>query len=141
MDAARRLLTLIAAAALAPACICTDLTAFDPLPGDVAGLDGSGGAGPDAAPGDDPGRDAAGGDPTAPDADVDPAADADAGADSCGGGTCPPGTRCDHGECACPSGTLCTGECVDTRRDPLHCGGCEQRCPEDEDCHSGRCRD
>lgn len=60
----------------------------------------------------------------------------DRDAEHCGlcGRACAPGSGCVAGQCVtgcappltlCHAGTLC----VDTRNDPLHCGGCDQGCP------------
>jgi hypothetical protein len=58
--------------------------------------------------------------------------------------TCAPGTICEGGACvagcndghACQQGSeCCTGQCVDTQTDALHCGGCDA-CPTPADAHA-----
>src|SRR5512135_1698670 len=40
----------------------------------------------------------------------------------------------------CPARlTLCGGKCVDTKADPLNCGGCGRACRTGEVCHFGGC--
>jgi hypothetical protein len=44
------------------------------------------------------------------------------------------------GEAPCETGlTRCEGLCVDTRVDPVHCGGCTAACADDQVCESGAC--
>ncbi len=53
---------------------------------------------------------------------------------------CPPGRTLVAGVCMCPVGIVeCRGECVDTYRSALHCGGCNRSCRSDEACVEGRC--
>ena len=55
------------------------------------------------------------------------------------GDTCCDGARCRRGRCKCPGGLkACGRECVDTSRDPDHCNGCFNSCP-DGPCEFGRC--
>jgi hypothetical protein len=47
---------------------------------------------------------------------------------------------CSEGQCGfvCnPGKTLCAGECVDTAKDPKHCGGCGNVCAKG--CKGGKC--
>ncbi|MBI2392312.1 MAG: hypothetical protein HYV09_22185 [Deltaproteobacteria bacterium] len=47
----------------------------------------------------------------------------------------------DEGAPACPNGTAsCSGRCVDTKRDPAHCGACDRACADGEVCDEGACR-
>jgi hypothetical protein len=40
----------------------------------------------------------------------------------------------------CPDPLVpCDGECVDLLVDPLHCGGCDIECADDESCEQGQC--
>lgn len=58
----------------------------------------------------------------------------------CGGGT----PKCDNGTCvaACSGGlTDCSGACVDTDGDALHCGSCTEVCDTDKVCAGGSCRE
>src|SRR4051794_2880570 len=60
--------------------------------------------------------------------------------DACGGAGGSAGAA--SGECE-DDRTSCEGECVDTSRDPAHCGGCGARCSAPADgvpvCVGGRC--
>ena len=76
-----------------------------------------------------------------------PAAEACNGADDdCDGrvddgATCPGDQACEAGACRCP-GLLpedCGAQCVDPGTDPDNCGGCGNRCGDDEVCSGGRC--
>jgi hypothetical protein len=74
---------------------------------------------------------------------------------ACGGCTpCGSGKRCRDGICVDESGTSCPSSrpdecasgdgrksCFDTKRDPMHCGGCatDKRCSADEFCVDGAC--
>jgi hypothetical protein len=56
----------------------------------------------------------------------------------CAAGQCHP--RCDAGETACAAPASGGVErCVDTSRDPEHCGACGVRCGYGELCDNGRC--
>ncbi len=47
---------------------------------------------------------------------------------------------CAAGRCECPALTVACGKlCVDTWRDPLHCGGCGEACKESRRCVAGEC--
>ncbi len=76
--------------------------------------------------------------------------------DACGGcGTkCSSGQRCQDGSCVEASSTTCPANrpvecassdgrkaCFDTKRDPMHCGGCgtDKRCSSSEVCVDGAC--
>lgn len=66
----------------------------------------------------------------APDAREDAASPLEAPPDAATGGDasdCPEGER------------RCRGECVDTSRNPVHCGACGASCRADETCRGGRC--
>jgi len=57
----------------------------------------------------------------------------------CGGaGVCFDG-MCGPGPCSAPL-AICAQACVDTRVDPLNCGGCNQPCTGGEACVAGLCR-
>lgn len=49
---------------------------------------------------------------------------------------------CQAGQCLCTDGALtdCGSACVDTTSDPLHCGGCGLRCPDDAACVASECQ-
>jgi hypothetical protein len=67
------------------------------------------------------------------------------GSDGCGGtcGTCELGSTCSvDGFCIAmctPPLTECDGECVDTRTDALHCGGCFRPCAGGAPCMGSMC--
>ncbi len=64
----------------------------------------------------------------------------DSPADGADGAACPPGRTLIAGVCMCGVGiTECRGECVDTNRSVLHCGGCGRACRGDENCRDGVC--
>jgi hypothetical protein len=66
------------------------------------------------------------------------AAGIDAGAGGSGGsGT--GGIPASGGSGGCASGTPCGAECVDTRTDPRHCGGCNLACGFEARCIEGSC--
>jgi len=58
-----------------------------------------------------------------------------------------PGTSGDPGSSGTSSGgpacnpplVLCGGDCIDLDLDPLHCGGCDQPCGDQELCSGGQC--
>lgn len=86
----------------------------------TAGDGGSRSAGGDA--GLDAGRSDGGGSP-------------DAGRDAGSSGQSDAG-----GPVSCANGqTTCGGSCVDTTRDPAHCGGCDQACASGQTCESNQC--
>jgi hypothetical protein len=54
---------------------------------------------------------------------------------ACGGGRV-----CVDGTCICPEHTeICGESCIDTRSDPLHCGGCGRACSAEESCQASQC--
>lgn len=56
------------------------------------------------------------------------------------GPTRPPASQVDGGELECTGGLVeCNGECVDTRADPLNCGGCGRTCAAGVECRLGVC--
>ncbi|WP_437968451.1 MXAN_6577-like cysteine-rich protein [Sorangium sp. So ce260] len=85
--------------------------------------------------------------------------DTQADPDNCGdcGSVCASGQRCEAGECAdedrggggsgeddsapcAPGLEECGGRCVDLDNNPRHCGGCGEKCPDDQLCEDGACR-
>lgn len=42
---------------------------------------------------------------------------------------------------SCDGGTICTGSCVDTMSDPMHCGACGETCAARVPCVDGACAD
>src|SRR5262245_31466137 len=54
---------------------------------------------------------------------------------------CPPGAVCQNSMCQCPTGTTsCSGQCVNTNTDPLHCGNCITQCSGGAVCMGGTCQ-
>lgn len=57
-----------------------------------------------------------------------------------GGVACGDSQLCAGGSCVCVAPLVdCGGNCVDTRFEPEHCGGCERPCARTSACVSGRC--
>ena len=54
---------------------------------------------------------------------------------------CAGGSRCVDGDCTCTDGTTkCGDRCIDLGADdPMHCGGCNTVCRDDQTCTAGAC--
>jgi hypothetical protein len=58
----------------------------------------------------------------------------------CSGAKCKRGSKTKAGRCVCTrSRKRCGNECVNTKTDDKHCGGCNKRCAPGHSCQNGRC--
>lgn len=77
---------------------------------------------------------------TGPVAPADASAAPDAGEDAAAPAEALPEAAATADATDCPAGERrCRGSCVDTSRNPVHCGACGASCRADETCRAGRC--